>query len=504
MPAPLPTRCSPTVRSRRVRGIVATGVALSLLAAACGGSDDTTAAPGGDPTAPPGDGADLPECPVGAHEDAQGTVEVVVWHTFVARVADTLATLTDEYNASQDQVRVRLESQGQDHEQTLRRYTEAIPTGDLPAVVLVDDPATQFMADSDTVLPAQACFDAAGIDLDGFLDTAVSYYTIDGALQPGVLNLGNALLYYNRSHFAQAGLDPDDPPATLAEVRAAAEAIDAAGIGEVPLVMAMQPWLIEFWITGAGEAVVDEGNGRDGLATASAIENDAAVELYTWFADMVDDGLLNAIPDAEGNVDHFFALGLEQSSMLVQTSSAATSVAAFLEGEEVGAEGDAPVEGAEQIDATGLDIDAGPFPTLREGGTTQVGGTAWYLVADHPDPVIAGAWDWMTFMNQPSSQARWNLDGSFTPWVKATLDDAEMRAAWDDTRLGSWLALAYEQVEDIDPDWPGPLIGPYTEVRSAIRSSLDRLVLRGESPEDALATAATEITRDLDRYADDF
>jgi sn-glycerol 3-phosphate transport system substrate-binding protein len=88
------------------------------------------------------------------------------------------------------------------------------------------------------------------------------------------------------------------------------------------------------------------------------------------------DGLLNAIPDTEGNVDHFFAIGLEQSSMLVDTSSAATSVAAFLRGDLTGE--DLGVDGT--VDTEGLDIDAAPFPRSRRAGPRRwaaAPGTWW-------------------------------------------------------------------------------------------------------------------------------
>jgi sn-glycerol 3-phosphate transport system substrate-binding protein len=479
----------------------AIALVLALGAAACGGGDGDEAdgGDGGDGSTTGTGAVELPDCPVGAHEAADGVVEVVVWHSFIAKPADTLQALTDEYNASQDKVHVQIESQGQDYEAALRTFTGSIASGDLPAVFMVDDPTTQFMADSGVVLPAQACFEADGTSLDGFLETAVSYYTVDGALQPGVLNIGNGLIYFNRAHFEEAGLDPDDPPSTLAEVRTAAQAIKDAGIVETPLVLSMAPWQTEFWLTGAGAPIVNNENGRSATADEGALVSDAAVELYNWFADMQADGQLNAIPNAEGNVDHYFALGREQSSMVVESSSAATSVAAFLRGDLTGED----IDGVDTIDTEGLDIDAGPFPTLHEGGTTQVGGTAWYLISEQPDEVVAGAWDWMTFMNTPEAQARWNLEGSFTPWVKAATEVPELQEAWSTTRLGSWLETAYTQVEAIDPDWPGPLIGPYTETRNAIRDSLDRLTLEDQAPEDTLTQANDEITAALETYADE-
>ncbi len=135
--------------------------------------------------------------------------------------------------------------------------------------------------------------------------------------------------------------------------------------------------------------------------------------------------------------------------------------------------------------------------------STQVGGTAWYLMADQPDEVIAGAWDWMTFMNQPEVQARWNTEGSFSPWVTAAVEDPSLQEMWTTTRLGSWLQVAYEQVADIDATWPGPLIGPYTETRDAIRDSLDRLILEGQAPAETLAEADAEVTEAVERYNDE-
>lgn len=471
----------------------------ALLAAACGGDGGDSGEGGGSDGGSDAAATELPTCPVGAHEDATEPVEVVVWHSFQAKVLDTLEALTTEYNESQDKVHVRLESQGVNYEEVLRKYTEAIPSGDLPAVLLTDDPTTQYLVDTGTLMPAQACFEAAGVSLEEFWPTAVAYYTVDGALQPGVINLAGTLLYYNREHFESAGLDPDDPPQTLDELRDAAEAIKEAGVSETPLVMALVPYLVEFWLTGAGAPVVNNENGRDGLATEGAIDNDVALELYTWISEMQADGLLRAVPDRPGNVDHFFAMGLGEASMLPDSSTAATSVAAFLEGELDPSE----IGGGEDIDTSGLDIDAAPFPGLEAPELGQIGGTAWFLVAEHPDPVVAGAFDYMQFMNEPAQQVQWNLEGSFTPWVRAALDDPTLQEAWEADRLGSWLALAAQQVQNIDPDFPGPLIGPYTEVRDAIRSSLDRLILEGQSPAEALAETNQQITDAVAEYEEE-
>jgi hypothetical protein len=52
----------------------------------------------------------------------------------------------------------------------------------------------------------------------------------------------------------------------------------------------------------------------------------------------------------------------------------------------------------------------------------------------------------------------------------------------------------------LDPDWPGPLIGPYTETRTAIRDALDEVLLSGGSVDDALTGADEDITSAVEAY----
>jgi sn-glycerol 3-phosphate transport system substrate-binding protein len=489
------------MRTRRVSTLALLFGALALLAAACGGETTGNGDDGFDD-----DGDLAAQCPVDALEEwdaaADGTIEVVVWHSYIAETRQTLLDLADEYNASQDKVRVRVETQGQSYEELLRTFTRGIPARDLPAIAILEDTTTQFMADSGVVLPAQACFDASGVDTDDFTDFAVGFYSVDDVLLPASANLSTLMLYYNKEHFRQAGLDPEDPPSTLAELREVSEAIDAAGIVEEPIVLKLEPWFVEHMLTGTGEAMVDNENGRGGGVTeAGTLDSEAAVEALTWINDMVDDGLLRALPGTEGQVDHYFAVALQQVSMTFETSTAITTIDAFLEGTldpgDVGLDLDA-------LPAVDLDIGVAPYPALTENHTGQVGGGAWYLTNTNAPEVQAAAWDFARWINEPAQQVPWHTNGSYMPFHAATVDEPEIQELWTTTRRGEWLQTAYEASIRIDPDWPGPLIGPYDDFRSAVRSALDQMVLQGSSPEDALASANDAIDAALERYNDDF
>jgi ABC-type glycerol-3-phosphate transport system substrate-binding protein len=93
----------------------------------------------------------------------------------------------------------------------------------------MSDTNLQLLADSKTIVPVQSCVDEEHYDLSDYTPRAISYYTIQGALQGMPFNLSMPVLYYNKAAFRAAGLDPDKPPATLDELRDVSQKIVASG-----------------------------------------------------------------------------------------------------------------------------------------------------------------------------------------------------------------------------------------------------------------------------------
>jgi len=479
-----------------LRGFMALLAACGLLAGACGGGG------GNDNGATPAAG-DLPECPLDALDQAAGPVEVVLWHFLAGETGNALEQLATEYNESQTKVRVRVESQGTNNDELWSKYRTGISTGDLPGIAVADDTVTVDIVDSGTVLPAQSCIDADEYDMSEFLEGAQQYYTIDDVLYPASVNLSGALLYYNKNHFRRAGLDADTLPTTLAEVRQFAEQIKASGAVDRPVILKVGPPLIEMWLTGAGQPVVDNDNGRGtGETTQAAFDTDTTVQLYSWVQEMAQAGLLTVVPDTPGQIDQYLGMAQQTASMTIETSTASTTIEAFLSGDtSVAEEGGADASG---VDLTALDIGAGPVPGINEPGRIQMGGGAWYITSTTPPEVQAGAWDFMKFFNSQASQVTWNLRGSYLPYRTTAVDTPEIQQRWTTTLAGQWLAIAYDELlNGVDPDFPGPLLGPYDEFRRAVRSSVEEMVFRGAAPAEAVRQAADETTEALQRYQDE-
>ena len=324
---PLTRRVGP----RPGRAALVALAACLLVVSACGssgGSRDEAAGGGTSDTVQP-----LSPCPLDALASASPPVEVVLWHPFVAKTKDTLEAMVAQYNASQTKVKVRVEAQGS-YNELAAKYRAAVPSKDLPGIAIFEDTNTKSVADSGTILPAQSCIDADHYDTSDLLDSVKAFYSVGGALFPSSANISTPLLYVNRNHFRKAGLDPDKPPTTLAEIRADAEKLKAAGVVDRPMALSLQPWFVESWLNGEGAPIVDNDNGRGpGQTTEAAFDNDQTREIYTWIRDMNRDGLLTAVPNTDGNIDDYLAMAQQKTSMIIESSVAATSIKAFLKGD---------------------------------------------------------------------------------------------------------------------------------------------------------------------------
>src|SRR5262245_13107920 len=209
--------------------------------------------------APGAGAANSTNCPLNALKSAKSKpVQITMWH-WMARANETeLQKLTDEFNSSQSAVKVSLVNQI-DWEATLQKYKSGLGTGDLPDVVQLQETDQQQMIDTGTVLPASVCAKADKYSFSDFLPRVISYFTIQGTQDAMPFNTSEPVLYYNKKAFSAAGLDPNSPPKTLDDLRAAAEKLKANGV-EAPLGYKTDPIFFEQWNAMANRLFVNNGN----------------------------------------------------------------------------------------------------------------------------------------------------------------------------------------------------------------------------------------------------
>jgi sn-glycerol 3-phosphate transport system substrate-binding protein len=452
---------------------------------ACGGGDDEEGG-GGDG----GDDDAASACPVDALESATGTVEITFWHAMgSAAVQDTMVAVTDTYNSSQDRVRVELVNQ-QGYEQNFDAYRTATPE-DRPTMVQLPEYYLQAMTDSGTTIPAADCVEASGFDVDPLLDRAVEYYSLDGVLQSMPFNASGPVLYYNRQMFEAAGLDPDAPPTTLEELRAASEAIVESGAATYGIALETGfdsggGWLTEQMFAGAGELYANNENGREGRATEMLFDSEFGVETFTFFRDLVADGLAVNVGENSQGTDNLFKLADAEApaAMTIFTSAGVASVIQVLGG------GLIPGFGPDDLGVSRL-----PSP----GGVT-IGGASLWLVEGQTPEETAAAWDYIQYLVSAQAQADW---AAGTGYVPINEESPELPPLADTYATDPRFRPAFDQLleGETTPATAGPVLGPAAEIRVVIARALQDVLSNGADPADALTAAAEEADALLADYA---
>jgi sn-glycerol 3-phosphate transport system substrate-binding protein len=330
------------------------------------------------------------------------------------------------------------------------------------------------------------CAKADKYSFSDFLPRVTSYYTVQGTQYAMPFNTSGPVLYYNKKAFSAAGLDPNSPPKSLADVRTAAEKLKANGV-EAPLGYKTDPIFFEQWTAMANQLFVNHGNGRSGRATKVAFDSSTGRDIFTWLDGMVKDGLATTNPDL-GNSMYDDLLGIRSLShaMAFDTSAALGTIKTVLSG------GDDP------------DIDLGvapmpsPVPGALPGGVFNQGGELFMVNKSSPEKQAA-AWQYLKFLAQPENVTAWAIATGYMPIRKSSAASSEMQRYW---QQNPGFEVAYDQLLSgrNTTASAGSVIGENKGVRDAVRDEQNSMFLNGTSPKDALATAAKDATAAIDDY----
>jgi sn-glycerol 3-phosphate transport system substrate-binding protein len=487
---------------RAAGGLAAVALLVSVTAAGCGNGKSILEIGGATvPTLPPPDSsgeptiiptttavpkAQLPPCPVDALASATGPVPITFWHAMTATNADALTQLTDAYNASQTKVSVTLVSQGS-YEDLIEKYKTA-SAADRPTLVQMPEYTLQLLADSDTVIPVQSCINADSYPLDDFLPRAVAYYTLRSALQGMPFNISNPVLYYNKAAFVKAGLDPEKPPLSLEELRAASQALVDSQAVKYGLAIddgidGGGGWFLEQWLAKANELYANNENGRAAPATNVLFAGPTGVELLTFLQQMVRDGLAIDVGPNTSLPQNLLKLvdPKEPAAMTIHTTAALGPVLDILR-----------AGGQAGITAADLGISPMPGPTVNRG--VLVGGAALWLPKGKPDVETAAAWDYLKYLVAPEQQSKWAAATGYVPVRTSAVDLPPIKELYTtDPRFkvgfDQLLAAADTPVE------AGPVLGPQREVRILTSQAVEAILVGQADVAQTLAQTAQQADR---------
>ncbi|MCI3926880.1 ABC transporter substrate-binding protein [Paenibacillus sp. TRM 82003] len=457
------------------QALASTSIASMLLLAACGGGTTEPAATNETPAATT-DAPAASTTPAAEPAAAAGPVKVTFWHAMGGELGKAVDKLVADFNAQSDTVEVEAVFQGS-YDEALNKLKTTLGTDEGPTMMQVYEIGSRFMIDTGAVQPVQKFVDADGYDLSQLEENILGYYTFDNQLYSLPFNTSNPILYYNKDMFKAAGLDPENPPKTYEEVAEAAKALTKDG--KFGVSFALYGWFMEQFHANAGVEYVDNGNGRDAMATASLVNGDLAVKTMEWWKGMVDEGT---------------ALNLGRKTSDTKAAFAAGQVAMTLDS-TAGLRG--------YVDAVGGKFEVGtgflPKPADAKDGGVIVGGASLWMLNNRPEAEQQAAWEFMKFLTSPEQQAWWHVNTGYFPITKAAYD---LDLVKQNAEKFPQFQTAVDQLHStkLNIATQGAVMGVFPEARQLVETAMEEAVNGAKSPKDALDAAAAEISKKIGEY----
>lgn len=418
-----------------------------------------------------------------AFASADGPVELTFWHAMGGVNGEAIAKMVDDFNtAYEGKIHVNYEYQG-DYDDAFNKIKVA-GMDSLPCDLMqVYDIGTRFMIDSGWVKPMQEFVDAEGYDLSQVEPNIAAYYTVDGKLYSMPFNSSTPLLYYNKTAFAEAGLDPECPPKTWDEMFEYADKLkvvaDDGTVSRYGLGIGNYGWFFEQWVGKMGLHYVDNNNGR-GEAPATKVifdENGAGKLILEKWEKLIGEGYAPYLN--QGNNDAKAAFIAGDVAITLESTAALKSLLTNV--------GDS------------FEIGVGYFPSINaeDAGGVSVGGGSLWAFNTGDETRQTATWEFVKFMISPEEQAFWNTQTGYFPITLAAHETETFKANLEQYPQ---FAVAIEQLHDTAPEYAGALLSVFSESRQLVQDYTETLVTSDTDIDTVLAELVSKINDAIEIY----
>ncbi|SHN73421.1 carbohydrate ABC transporter substrate-binding protein, CUT1 family (TC 3.A.1.1.-) [Paenibacillus sp. ov031] len=320
----------------------------------------------------------------------EGNTTVTMWHGLTSIDLDNLNKVVKAFEEKNPTIKMKLvyteSSEGSD-----QKLLTAVAGGNPPDVALFDRFKVGTWAAQDSLTDLSSMAAESGILKEMYYPFAWEESSYQGKLYAMPMDTDSRLLFYNKDHFKEVGLDPNKPPQTIAELEAAAEKLTIKE-GKRFKRIGFIPWYSQGWLYTWGWAF---GGEFQDAATGKITANDPkVVEALQW---MTDFGKKYNVEDIAGFTS---AAGTEEMDP-------------FISGQvSMKISGNFTVKGIEKFKPD-LNYGVAPIPTPTGANfTTWSGGGSAIIPKGAKN--VAAAWKFLEFLGKEEGQTLLNADSQIS------------------------------------------------------------------------------------------
>lgn len=417
---------------------------------------------------------------VGQMAAAQTTVEF--WHSFGdAKRSGWIQARADEYNKTHPGVKVVPSYKGS-YNDSLQATILAGRQNKAPALVQIFEVGSQLALDSGMFQPVSG---VKNVDFSDYIKPVINYYTINGKVNSLPFNSSSPVLYYNKTLMQKAGLDPKTPPTTFAGIQKACAKIDAAKLGATCFGMSLNGWFVEQWMAQQGATLLNNGNGRQGRATATNLDSAAAKKIFDFFKTMNDRKWYTYSGKLE-DWDGSDAIFTNQKAVFHITSTA-----------DIGNNRDAAKK-------NGFDMGVGvlPIPDGVKRNGVVIGGASLWIPKNISKAQAEAALDFALYMTSTQNMADWHKLTGYYPVRQSSIALLRKQGWFTQSPLQ---LVAFNQLTKTvpSPATAGGLNGAAIQTRKIVEEGIQK-VLNGTPVADAMKDTKARADAALAEYNANF
>ncbi len=411
---------------------------------------------------------------------AQTTVQF--WHSFGdAKRGDWIAARAAEYNKAHPGVTVVPSFKGS-YNDSLQATILAARQGKAPELVQIFEVGSQLALDSGVFQPVSG---VKAVDFGDYIKPVVNYYTIGGKVNSLPFNSSSPVLYFNKDMMTKAGLDPKVPPTTFSGIMNACAKFDAAKLGMKCMALSPYSWLFEQWMSEQNALLLNNGNGRQGRATAANIDSVAGRKIFQFYKDLQDKGYLTntgKLADTNGT-DAIFS-----SQKALFTIDSTAGVGNLLD--------------AAKQSGFSMGVGVLPIPDGSKRNGVVIGGASLWVSKTAPKAQAEAALDFALYMTNTANMASWHKLTGYYPVRTSSVTLLRKQGWFSSSPLQ---IAAFNQLLTTTPNVAsaGALNGTAIQTRNIIEQGLQK-VTSGQSVASVAADTNTQVNAALADYNKNF
>ena len=413
-----------------------------------------------------------------------GKTRIVFWHAMNGVLTDEVNRICAEFNAAQQATEIVPVFKGT-YSETLTAAIAAWRANQAPHLVQMFEVGTgSMLAAGPAVKQTWQLIQETGVAIDpgAYIGAVKGYYSLaDGRLASMPFNSSTSVMWINQDAFAKAGLDGTKPPATWAEVMAAAAALKSKAATPVPMTTAWFAWIqMEQYAAMHNLPFSTKSNGFEGLDTELQVNAPAFTKHLARLVDMQKDGTFRYAGRDDAPNGQFFSGEAAISFMSSGSRGDVVKNAKFKWLE-------APLPYDQELIAAPLNSIIG-------------GASLWTMTAPGRSAAeYKGVAEFLQFIAQPKNDSVWSQRTGYVPVTTAGFEESK-REGYFDKNPGADVPIAQLSRGTVTPNSKGFRLGRMPELRNIVYEEVEGAFQGKQAPQAALDNVVARGNRVLREF----